>query len=433
MSTVTATIVEAATAAVALSAALRDVWAFIRRFVVLTKDQATAVTLWVAHTHAIVAADCTPYLQVTSATKRAGKTRLLEVVEPLVARPWLTGRTSAAALVRKIDAAKPTLLLDESDAAFNGEREYAEALRAVLNSGYRKSGKATVCVGQGVHMTTRDFATFGPKAICGIGTLPGTVADRAIPIALKRRRSDEPCERWREREGHADATPLKTALVAAVTPFIDRLRDARPALPTTLGDRQADVWEPLLAIADAAGNSWPDAARAAAKELVGQMTDEDVTIELLTDIRDILAAPAMRGADPKTLLPTKVLLAALVALDDRPWATWRRGDQPLTGRGLARLLGPLDIAPSGDHDNRGYRRDAFNDAFARYLPIHVSMCREPNKSGPESAFSMCREDAAPDTCKSEESPIKTASATHRHIDPGDTRERGEDTTNGVRL
>ena len=74
------------------------------------------VALWVAHTHAIDAAECTPYLHATSATKRAGKTRLLEAVEPLVARPWFTGRTSAAALVRKIDDTSPTLLFDEADA-----------------------------------------------------------------------------------------------------------------------------------------------------------------------------------------------------------------------------------------------------------------------------------------------------------------------------
>jgi hypothetical protein len=37
------------------------------------------------------------------------------------------------------------LLLDESDAAFNGEKEYAEALRGILNTGYRRSGAAAAC------------------------------------------------------------------------------------------------------------------------------------------------------------------------------------------------------------------------------------------------------------------------------------------------
>jgi hypothetical protein len=117
---------------VPLAAVLQAVDAFVQRFVVVTADQAVTVALWIAHTHVIGAFDCTPYLQVTSATKRAGKTRLLEVIEPLVARPWLTQRVSAAALVRKVDAVHPTLLLDESDAAFKGDKEYAEALRGAM-------------------------------------------------------------------------------------------------------------------------------------------------------------------------------------------------------------------------------------------------------------------------------------------------------------
>ena len=66
--------------------------------------------------------------------------RLLEVLELLVAKPWLTGSVSAAVLARKVHQVRPTLLLDESDAAFKGEREYAEALRGVLNSGFKASG-----------------------------------------------------------------------------------------------------------------------------------------------------------------------------------------------------------------------------------------------------------------------------------------------------
>ena len=44
---------------------------YIRRYVVLSDDQAVAVTLWIMHTHTIGAVDCTPYLHITAATKRA--------------------------------------------------------------------------------------------------------------------------------------------------------------------------------------------------------------------------------------------------------------------------------------------------------------------------------------------------------------------------
>jgi hypothetical protein len=151
------------------AALLGEISAVLRRFVVMTAAQARVVALWVVHTHVLAAADATPYLAITSAEKRSGKTRLLEVLELLVANPWATGRTTTATLPRKIDAESPTLLLDESDAAFNGDKEYAEALRGVLNTGHRRGGKATVCVGQGASIGFKDFKTFCPKAIAGIG------------------------------------------------------------------------------------------------------------------------------------------------------------------------------------------------------------------------------------------------------------------------
>jgi len=412
MSTLTAALMNT----IALAGALDPIRVFIRRFVVLSHDQATTVALWIAHTHAIDAADCTPYLQIASATKRAGKTRLLEVLEPMVARPWFTGRTSAAALVRHVDGHRPTLLLDESDAAFGAEKEYAEALRGVLNTGYRRSGKATICVGQGSKITVRDFMTFGPKAIAGIGELPGTVADRAIPIALQRRKTDEPCERWREREGHQQATPLREALVAALAPFLSELREARPSLPDVLSDRQSDCWEPLLAIADAAGGDWAQQARKAAQALSGTLAEHDLTIDLLTDLRDVLEE------DDDDVIESKAIISKLSALDDRPWAMWR-GTHPISGKALARLLGPLGIHVDryrkGDGKQvRGYRRDAFSPAFARYLPIKVSQRLNVNKDGPKTPISMCLDDVTQDTSKTQETPIDTGEKTLRHFEAG---------------
>ena len=141
---------------------LEDVRKFISRFVVLSEAQAAAVTLWILHTHALDAADTTPYLSITSAEKRSGKTRLLEVLDLLVPKPWFTGRTTAAALSRKIDALTPTLLLDESDAAFRSGSEYAETLRGILNSGFRRSGECDRLRPAGLSRTTT--STFEPSA-----------------------------------------------------------------------------------------------------------------------------------------------------------------------------------------------------------------------------------------------------------------------------
>lgn len=406
-------------AAPTLAMTLHDVRVYIRRYVVVTDDQAVAIALWCAHTHAIEAADCTPYLQITSATKRSGKTRLLEALEPLVARPWLTGRVSAAALVRKVDADRPTLLLDESDAALGAaaNRDYSEALRGLLNSGYRRSGRSTICIGQGASLTTRDFVTFSAKAIAGIGELPGTVADRSIKIELRRRTNDEPCARWRARDGGAEATPLHEQFVAWANneAMVERLRAARPPLPTGLGDRQSDVWEPLFAIADVAGGDWPEQARTAALRLAGTDEDTDTVVELLRDIAEVLTG---HSADA---VASATLLKALVVREDRPWADWRHG-RPLSARGLARLLAPLgviaDRCDTPEGRLRGYRLAGLDDAIARYLPTYVSIRPSANETGPELPISTRPAGSVPNTSKTPETPTSARLWTHGHIGRG---------------
>src|SRR5437879_8096222 len=179
---------------------------FIKRYISLTEQQAHMVSVWCAHTHAISAATTTPYINVNSAVKQSGKTRLLEVFELLVNKPWLTGRVSAACLIRKVDQVRPTLLLDESDAAFSGEKDYAEALRGILNTGFYAGGVASCCVGQGANITYKDFTTFSAKAIAGIGnSLPDTVFDRSIPIRLQRKKPGEVVARFRRRYAKAES------------------------------------------------------------------------------------------------------------------------------------------------------------------------------------------------------------------------------------
>ena len=70
-------------------------------------------------------------------------------------------------------------------------------------------------------------------------------------------------------------------------------------------------------------------------------------------------------------LSSRDLCAALVALEERPWAEWRRGKE-LTQNALARLLKPFGIRSRkhrfGDDPRNGYAREDFGDAFDRYLP-----------------------------------------------------------------
>jgi hypothetical protein len=383
---------------------LKDIFNFIRRFVSLSPSQARVVALWSVHTHVIDAADATPYLAITSAEKQSGKTRLLEVCELLVANPWLTGRVTAAVLIRKVDAERPSLLLDESDAAFSGEKEYAEALRSVLNTGHRRGGKASCCVGQGAATTFKDFSTFCPKAIAGIGRLPDTVADRSIPIRLKRAARGEHVERFRRRDVEGQAAKLHVQVEMWSRATIWNLRGARPGLPDVLTDRQQDGAEPLLAIADLVGGEWPQAARSALIELCAesQAGDESIGVRLLADIRDVFKERAVDR------IPSADLAAALAEIETSPWGEWSKSGKPLSAAKLARLLRPYTIVPHsvrmGERTPKGYDLNDFQDAFERYLPPDAPV---PPPPGAESATTP---QAKPDAGSSDFSNCHTEAA-----------------------
>lgn len=311
---------------------------FIRRFVCMSEEESCVVALWVVHTHVFAVLDTTPYLEITSADKQSGKSRLLEVLKELVATPWKTGRTTAAALVRRIDAQSPTLLLDESDAAFNGE--YGETLRSILNTGHRSDGVSSCCVRQGDSFEFVDFRTFCPKAIAGIGRLPETVSDRAFRVRLKRHAPDEPVERLRFRTLQGEAPVLRSSIQHWAACITDDLPNCSPTLPVELSDRQQDGAEPLLAIAELAGGNWASAARSSLIAICtqSQEADDSTAKTLFTDVRDTFSS---KQTDR---LSSADLVTALAQVETSPWAGWSRGTR-LSVHQLAGLLKRYDIFP----------------------------------------------------------------------------------------
>jgi hypothetical protein len=74
-----------------------------------------------------------------------------------VPRPLATANVSPAALFRIIAEEMPTLLIDESDAIFGGNRERGEELRGLLNAGHRRGAEVVRMVGMGAAMRAERF------------------------------------------------------------------------------------------------------------------------------------------------------------------------------------------------------------------------------------------------------------------------------------
>ena len=305
-----------------------------------------------------------PLAVITAPEKRCGKTQLLAVLNKVVYRPLPASSISPASFFRTIDAWRPTLLIDEADAFMRDNEE----LRGLLNCGHTRDSAFVVRL-VGDDFTPRKFTVWGAKAVAGIGHLADTVMDRAITLELRRKLPHEPVARLR----HA-APDLFDNLVSKLARFAidyrEAIRQVRPPLPDILNDRAQDNWEPLLAIADTAGGSWPEWGRAAALALSGADTaNTSMGSELLADIREVFEQMACHR------IKTADLITALCEDGEMPWATYNRG-KPISPRQVATRLKGYGIHSKtirlGAETPKGYERAQFEEAFARYLAPPVA-------------------------------------------------------------
>ena len=342
------------------AALLTEVSATVRRFIVCAQETADAVALWAAMTWFIDVVQVAPLAVITAPDKRCGKTQLLSLLGRLVARPLVASNISPAALFRAIDAWKPTLLVDEADAFMRENEE----LRGLLNCGHTRDSAYIVRV-VGEDFTPRKFSAWGAKALAGIGRMADTLMDRSITLELRRKLPHEKVARLRHAEAGLFQT-LSRKLARFADDSREAVRKARPDLPVSLNDRAQDNWEPLLAIAEAAGGPWPALARTAALMLSGaESLLQSIGAELLGDIQEVFETKRI------SRISTADLIAALCEDDEKPWATYNRG-KSISPRQVANRLSEYGIRSNtirrpGLPNAKGYTLDQFDEPFARYL------------------------------------------------------------------
>jgi Protein of unknown function (DUF3631) len=347
---------------------LDQVHAFLEQFVAYPSLHAhVAHTLWIAHTHLMSAWESTPRIAFLSPEPASGKTRALEVTELLVPRAIEAVNVSAAYLFRKVDdeAGPPTILFDEIDTVFGQKAGEHEDVRGLLNAGHRRGAVAGRCIVRGKTVETVEYPAYCAVALAGLGDLPDTILTRCVIVRMRRRAPNEQVKPYRrrvyEQEGHRLCIELgKWAITVR-----DAVADAWPAFPPGVEDRDADVWEALLAVADAAGGEWPTRARVASVALVAASKEStpSLGIRLLSDLRTVFGE--------NDVMSTEALLSALISLEEGPWGELVAG-KPLNARGLAQRLSQYGVKSKtvriGESTPKGYAAADLWDAWQRYLP-----------------------------------------------------------------
>jgi hypothetical protein len=356
---------------------LNDLVNALCRYAVFPAHAAVALAVFILATYATDCFDSAPYINLSSPEKRCGKSLVLRLLSLLCDRALPAANCTEASVFRVIDSEHPCLMIDEVDTFFKDKPQ----LRGILNAGNIRSEAAvmrTVEVRNDgkTDFEVRRYSVFGPKVYSGIGKLADTLADRCIVVPMKRRRQDEKCDRYRRRE--FDPEPLRQKCRRWVDDHADMLIKCLPALPTELNDRAADLWEPLLAIADVIGDGWSKKVRTAASALSGEADGSDPTSigpMLLTDIRTIFDAS---GADR---LASADLCDQLANMEERPWSDFKHG-KAIDPNRLARQLKTYAVTSGkirlGNVTRQGYLRDYFTDAWQRYVPLPAKTAIDQN-------------------------------------------------------
>jgi hypothetical protein len=361
---------------------LDDVAHYLARFVSFPSVHAQiAYALWIAHTWLMEAWESTPRFAFLSPEPGSGKTRALEVAEPLVPRPVHAVNCTPAYLFRKVSDADgaPTIFYDEIDTVFGPKAKDNEDIRGMLNAGHRKGAVAGRCVVRGKTVETEEIPAYCAVSLAGLQDLPDTIMTRSIVARIRRRKPDEKVEPWRARINGPQGAALGERIARWADSVRQKAGERWPEMPDSIEDRDADVWEPLLAVADLAGGRWPAVARKAAVAMVkaSKARTPSLGVQLLGDVRRVFKAC---NTDK---LPTIQLLAELIRLEESPWGVIRKGE-PLDSRWLALRLKDYGVESKNHRDEycvqfKGYAASQFVDSWTRYLPVDAGDDRDDDE------------------------------------------------------
>lgn len=352
---------------------LSEIEQFLSDYIVLSPQEIMVTAAWVKASWLTEKFDRFPHLAITSPEKRCGKTRLLELIELVCHNAYNTPTNmSPAALYRLIQSVQPTILLDEAQSIKRRGSETAEVFRELLNAGINRNAKVYRCGGEN-RDEVQEFSIYGPKVLALIGGLDGVLANRCLPVSMKRKTKADAVMQFRSRVVNPIGEELNKKIEQWVKEHGGRISKIYDSLDTfdMENDRLAELLLPLQAVLELSDKNRLHILKDYAMGL--DKTDEaaeTLGVQLLRACRDIFR-PFKPDKKGKVFVPTDQLITRLIGCSEGPWARCNRGGI-ITAEMLANLLRPFSIRSDRKKIRgvqiRGFYKYAFEDTWARYLP-----------------------------------------------------------------
>lgn len=347
---------------------VKRIEAFIQDYVTLSDARyALPLALWTVGTYCFSKFDAFPYLTITSATKRSGKTRLSEMISFCCSNPRNIAAMTPYTIFRMIESKEPpTLVCDEAEALSS---EAAGSMRAILNVGYRRG--QTVPRGD-TSGGIKEYSTYCPKVFVLIGDVNDTLRDRCIVMQMVRA---EPRKRFTYDAARSEGQQLRELIQAAIADNAGNIEHAflnHKGLEF-LQDREEEIWTSIFCIAQVFCKDRVEELRMIATDMATEKTQD---MRRYTSLRDAEEAATDDEYAKRLLSDLYALLmvngttirseTAVERLKQIPTAPWRKykgnGIDPVS---MADMLSRFEVKPERIAIGRGRGNQKFYRGYKR--------------------------------------------------------------------
>lgn len=205
--------------------------------------------LWNIGTYFYDLFEAYPGIDLTG-TKRAGKTKVLELQKHVCFNAIMSPDMSGSSLFRIVEGTGATVLLDETENFKDKKNEMAQLVRRLIMQGMLKGQTAIRSESKDNSFTPKSYNIYSPKSMAHIQSIDDVMQDRFIKLLMKRAKNLQLLNVWPSSKDPSfqHIRNLCYRLFLDYSQEIYNLQEESKLLSSVSG-RELQLWTPLITLA----------------------------------------------------------------------------------------------------------------------------------------------------------------------------------------